>query len=412
MNKKILGVVIILVIFLIIVLVGIIMLRKSNNEEEFVENEDLTIVYSEVPELLVDNQAFFSLETLVQKYIILLYEEDTQALTNILDKEFVSSNNLTNQNMINKLGKVLEDTVFNAEYIYLKENNEGTIYFISGNINNEINYYVKILVDDATAAYSLKPITEQEFENAKNGKFDNVNINVELNKDNQMEYIIVSEKTLLGKYFTKYRELCRNDAEKAYELLNETYRNKRFKNLSGFKKYINDIYTELDEMYPISYRKEAYEGFIDYICSDKNENIYIITETSPMQFTLVLDTHTLEQDKFNIEYDQANVQRKVMMNIDKFIKMINARDYVAAYDCLADSFKQNKFKTEKSFEDYMKINFYRYNEAVYFGFDDSVSGVYKYNVTIKNKNNEEQSKTYSVIMKLNEKRGFEISFSE
>ena len=38
------------------------------------------------------------------------------------------------------------------------------------------------------------------------------------------------------------------------------------------------------------------------------------------------------------------------MNIDKFFQMINRQDYDAAYNCLAQSYRNNYFTTEEEFE--------------------------------------------------------------
>ena len=42
------------------------------------------------------------------------------------------------------------------------------------------------------------------------------------------------------------------------------------------------------------------------------------------------------------------------MNVDKFFQMINRKDYKTSYKCLADSYKNNYFKTENDFANFVK----------------------------------------------------------
>jgi hypothetical protein len=47
--------------------------------------------------------------------------------------------------------------------------------------------------------------------------------------------------------------------------------------------------------------------------------------------------------------------------VDLFIKMINDVNYQGAYKVLSNEFKNNYFKTQEDFENYVKSTFFNYN---------------------------------------------------
>ena len=90
------------------------------------------------------------------------------------------------------------------------------------------------------------------------------------------------------------------------------------------------------------------------------------------------------------------------------MRAINDRSYNYAYNCLADSFKNNYFKTQEEFETYVKSNFYESNSVTYNNFEKQ-GELYTYSVTITNKQTKEQ-KSKKFIMQLGEGTEFELSF--
>ncbi len=153
----------------------------------------------------------------------------------------------------------------------------------------------------------------------------------------------------------------------------------------------------------------TYEGKTEYICLDQYGNYYIFTENAIMDYTVILDTYTIDLPEFTEKYDNGTEQQKVALNIDKFMQSINAKDYKYAYGCLADSFKNNYFKTQEEFENYARENFYESNTVGYNEFNTQ-GDVYTYSVILTDKNTGEQ-KTKTFIMRLGEGTNFEMSFN-
>ena len=99
------------------------------------------------------------------------------------------------------------------------------------------------------------------------------------------------------------------------------------------------------------------------------------------------------------------------MNLDKFFQMLNANDYSSAYAVLSDEFKAKYFKTEDSFEAFVKQYMYVHANTTYMNYSDEISGVYTYYVELTDKANEKNpKKKMNIVMKLLEGTDFKISF--
>ena len=179
--------------------------------------------------------------------------------------------------------------------------------------------------------------------------------------------------------------------------------------MQEYQKYINENKEIFNDIVPTQYLINNYENYTEYVCKDSYENLYIFKEKAIMDFSVQLDTYIIETEKFKEEYSNANNNKKIIMNIDKFIQMINNYDYKSAYNVLNKTFKEKYFKTEEEFKNYMQNNYYRYNDISLADFSNE-NDIFVCKATIKNKLNEEEQKEMNIIMKLNENTDFEMSF--
>ena len=100
------------------------------------------------------------------------------------------------------------------------------------------------------------------------------------------------------------------------------------------------------------------------------------------------------------------------MNIDKFFQMINRKDYKTSYKCLADSYKNNYFKTETDFANFVKSNFYEYNKMTFKKAEQKGNRLYSFEVELTDlTGNNSETKKVNVIMQLNDNYDFVMSFS-
>ena len=157
------------------------------------------------------------------------------------------------------------------------------------------------------------------------------------------------------------------------------------------------------------YIVNSLEDGTEYICQDQYKHSYIFKVSAVMQFKVKLDTYTIESEETKQRYQAANERRKVEMNVDKWIQMLNHRDYKAAYNVLDEGFKAQYFQDLNSFEEYIRNKFPYYyginlsdfsNEAGFY-----IQKILMTDITAKIK----MTIPETIIMKLTEE-GFIMSF--
>ena len=108
------------------------------------------------------------------------------------------------------------------------------------------------------------------------------------------EYIptYVSDQSMARIYLNDYIYTMYTDIEKAYQLLNEDYRNKKYGNIDNFRNYVKSLSYEsyiMDEFYVND--KGIYKIFGVY---DTNGNVFIFKTNGVMQYEVYLDEYTVE----------------------------------------------------------------------------------------------------------------------
>ena len=426
-------------ILILIVLIIIILVNFINKEQEIVDNEN----YQELEqgngkgEINLDNNIkkvtdktrYYIVKNIIDQYFEYinmikdntsteLEKEDSNlavsAIINMYSKKYIQEFNITKQELQKNIKKYI-DCEYNIDSIYMVEKSlPVNIYMTYVNIQNEKEFTNFIIVVDsensAFEIYGDEYVKKYKYNDENRDKLRDLEIKeLEQNDFNQIKNIKVTKQDIAMDYFNNYKYNMLNNPEKAYDLLEKEYREKRFGDVKQYQKYIEENKEEFEEIIPTQYLVNNYENYTEYVCKDKYENLYIFKETAIMDYTVQLDTYTITTDKFKEEYSKANNNKKVIMNIDKFIQMINNYDYKAAYEVLNMSFKEKYFKTEEEFKKYMQNNYYRYNDISLEKFSDE-NGTYVYNTTIQNKLNKEEQKEMNIIMKLNNDTNFEMSF--
>ena len=64
-----------------------------------------------------------------------------------------------------------------------------------------------------------------------------------------------------------------------------------------------------------------------YVCKDGKDNFYIFNVNKVLDYTVVLDTYTVDLPEFTEKYNKVNAQEKVALNINKVITALNNKDY-------------------------------------------------------------------------------------
>ena len=175
------------------------------------------------------------------------------------------------------------------------------------------------------------------------------------------------------------------------------------------EEYLNYLYNY--EVKGINqYQVTREEQYTQYVIIDDNGNYYIFRATSPMSYTVILDTYTIDLPEFTEQYNSASEEQKVQLNIQRFFAAINDGDYEYAYNKLDETYRNNNFVTEADFENYVKNNFFEKNSLGYSSYEKN-NDLYIYSLTIKNEENEAETIEKQFVIKLLEGTNFVASFS-
>lgn len=436
-GKPILMLIIILVILAIIFTVIIINNSKSKYGNEFEKNQDESDIVIEYEYEKVDNDTlFYTVNNCIQEYFdyislninnettdtyidkktelgIETEEEKKQVIYNILDKEYISKNNITLSNIYDFIYKTNEEKTFTAMKMNMLDGDRIQRFVAYGIVSGkeEVQYeYIIVNLDYYNMTYSIEPIIDSKYNDINEIQLEEKIEEISINENNQFNYNRIKKENVIRNYISFYKTNALSNPTIAYNLLDKEYRDKKFRSIEEYKIYVASNKERISSSILESYQIQEDGENTRYICLDTNGNYYIFNETSVMDYTVILDTYTIDLPEFIEKYDGATEQQKVALNIDRFIQAINDGDYKYAYSCLADSYKQNNFRTQEEFEIYAKQSFYPSSNL---GFKDfNIQGeLYTYSVILTNEETGEQmNKTF--IMQLGEGTEFILSFDK
>jgi hypothetical protein len=199
---------------------------------------------------------------------------------------------------------------------------------------------------------------------------------------------------------------------RVYNMMTEEYRNKRFGNLDNYKQYIKDNYDEFKGINASAYLTKNTDNAVQYVIKDQYQNLYIFDVKSTMNYTIKLDTYTIEEENFTTTYAGADESQRVQMNIGKFFDMINRHDYITSYRCLDDTFKKNNMKSQQEFENTIKNSLFKFNKYELNELKSIGSKTYECQLYVSDSIDSASDRIkMTIIMQLQEDRNFVMSFS-
>lgn len=436
-SKQIMFIIIIVVVIIIMILLSLLLLNLRKNNNGFIIGKD---DFGDSPEVMregiqpvVDSNIFYSISNCIQTYLnnsnINLQLDDEVTLEhvktsvyNMLNDNYKIKNNITMDNITNYL--------YNGESYFafypLKMNEFSqdniTFYMVYGLIeDNKTGNYVEdayyiIRLDNTNYTFDIEPLEKGKYNNIDDIGISGETKAIEENGNNKFKISMVKLETLINRYIANYKKMAMSYQDRAYEYLDKTYRDKRFGSLEEYKKYVQENREKIANIkidkYQITSENSESNANKQYVCIDTEGNYYIFKETAVMQYTLMLDTYTVDIPEFLKKYKEVTPQEKVILNMNKFRQAINDKNYKYAYSILADSFKANNFKTQTDFENYIKTNLFENNEFKYEEFGDEANTYYTYRIKITDgskKSNNEITKTFIIL--LENGTDFKLSFN-
>lgn len=439
--------ILIVIFILIIILIGIIyILLKKQVKTQDGSDEDFNEYGGEIlPEEdkngyidVNDSNIFFSIVDCVEKYVkisklnieyaspevyinedeylleIKNEEQRKMAIYNLLDKNYITENSITEQNVDKYTYGIDNDTILLPKAMKVKNGtNVNTYIYEAYLIKNKVVSDKFFVVRVNNKKFSIEFI---------NKDVDDIsNINVEENEDsiedtgyNRFTLRMVRKDEVIQEYLELYKQLLFADPSIIYNnYMTTEYKENRFASLEEYKNYINDNINDIRVSQITKYMTEETEdNKVRYVGVDQYENYYIFDEEATMKYTIKLDNYTIPTENFKTTYNQAYDEKKVQMNIDKFIQMINRHDYTNSYKCISEGFKNNYFNTQDKFENYIKNTFFNYNKFEFNNIEKKGNNLYTCNFSITDLTGQNTgTRKITIIMQLKDNLNFEMSFA-
>lgn len=412
-------VILIVVIIIIILIIGLIAVKEIDKKEKQ-ENFENTFTMEIANTInFVDNKSeFFAIKSCITKYLLYLSQQDNEIIYSMLDQNYISNYNITNKNAISNLEKYNEP-VFYMDRLYVIQNTaEIYTYFAYGRVIDKQdlkigNLNLVVRLDKLNDLFSIIPYKYVE-DNKLNIQIGDTislpNNEIKDNIYNKFAFKNVTDEEMVVYYLNEIKDLMVYDIEASYNKLDSEYKKNKFESIEKYKSYIEKNLTQLYSSKGQKYDIKKYKEYNQYICIDQNERYYIINEKHPGEYSVILDTFTIDLPEYVEKYNKSKPNEKVALCIDKFIKNVNAQNYTLAYSMLAESFKNNYFKNQESFENYVKQNFLGKEQIEFVQFQNE-KDIYVYKVRLNSSQNSENKLEKNFNIKLGEGTNFEISFN-
>ena len=164
---------ILFVVFVIMLLLSLFIYNSKNKtvEEEKVIVEDNVVI-------LRDYNRFFTVNSSVYKYITFIQNKDVDSLLKVLNKEYISNNLITSDNLFNYVESLNGIYSFKAREIYYDELSETIIkYYVYGELIQETlngygvvsNRYYIVTFDIENQIFDITPFDDIGYKEVING---------------------------------------------------------------------------------------------------------------------------------------------------------------------------------------------------------------------------------------------------
>ena len=278
--------------------ITLIIINKLNKKSVVETEEQLGDVETEYKrESVINSTVFYTVEDCINTYIEAVKEGKKEKIIKLLDLEYITENNINEDNVLNYIGK--QKTAFIALDMYESELHNVCSYIVEGiaddeKLNTKIFYMVKLDTNNYT--FSIIPLSSKKYNNIDEVEDSENMEEIQNNDENSFDYNRIKDDEEISKYFTYYCKLAINNTKKAYEILEKDYKDKRFNQYSKFEDYIKKQAKNLKEVEVAGYSVTKQEDSKIYTIVDQNGNVYIFNKKAPMNFTVQLDDYTIESE--------------------------------------------------------------------------------------------------------------------
>ena len=437
----------IIIVCVVVILLIILILNLTKNEDSL--SEDNTIEYKEEYASTIgktfrkidDFSMYYTTKNIIRNYITYFenvnsdvtvevgrlemtekeirdyqIQEGIKAIDCLFDKEYKESKNIDRNEIISFVAQYKNNNSTNSykiefDEIYIAEiTDDKKVLLVYSKVNNK-DFNCMIKVDLMNKRYSIFYEDFMKKEKYTKDRTDEVKLddsNIEQNDYNTFIYSSSNNQSIAIQYFSDLKEKMKNDRKMLYDILDKEYKEKRFDNYEKFYNYLNNLNERIDRL-DIS-KFKFLDNRIKII--DNYNNMYTFEIGDFMKYSIVMDDYTIEDNEFNEIYDKLSDANKVSVNIEKFIKMLNLKDYESAYKLLDSNFKKNNYPSIEAFKKYVEKNLYGYSKITTVNNSNKTGNYYITSLDLEDGESENiRKKQITIIMQLLEGTDFVMSFS-
>lgn len=245
---------------------------------------------SEKLEPVSDYNVFFSTYNYVTNYINKVGSKNNESIYNLLYSDYIVDNNITVDNVFNYVEDISSEISLKVKGIESVKIKGNYLYYINGSLIKETydaseiyndNYEVVLVYDYDNLTYSIYPILDG---NANKIINDIKKISIIVNNDNKIkETELIKKEKICSLYLSDYINYIYIDINKAYELLSDDMKKKEFTSVNKFKQYIANNSENISSVADKCLLNNIDDKRV-YSVIDNNENRYIFTESSIMNY--------------------------------------------------------------------------------------------------------------------------------
>ncbi len=428
MNKrKLIIIILILIIILTITVVLILRQIEKLNTSDYNSNTEFEqqVIYTTNTKLEEEKNRnkYYAVEEIVNKYMRSIsnlqredIEDSNQALYAILDEQYKTEFNVSLDNVKEKFNMYTYNEKIYIDKMYEAEKSASiNVFLIYGTtINSQEQTELMVKTDSSNYTFSVFPSDFiQKYGYSIDNNIESMNISdteIEKNNYNTFEYTNINNEQMAIYYFADIKNRV-YEGDALYNLLDSQYKEKKFSNMDEYNTYLNKMKDYIINRNIVNYKINNYDGYTQFILIDQEGSYYIVNETAVMEYTLILDTYTIDLPEFVEDYNNSSDSEKVLLNIQKVFSAIKDEDYRYVYNKLDATFRQNNFQTLESFITYINNNFYKNSSIGYSEYQTS-GNLHIYKITIENADDETSRKVEkNFIMQLLEGTDFVMSFN-
>lgn len=129
-----------IIVLLIIIVLAIIIIMNNIKSNENVGQNNIIIEQNQNKKIekVQSASAYFTVQSCINKYINYVTSKDTDSILKLLDSGYIIENNITEDNVLEKIENISGFVIFEAEEIYVEEiDSNNKIYYVSGVLKQE-----------------------------------------------------------------------------------------------------------------------------------------------------------------------------------------------------------------------------------------------------------------------------------